>query len=349
MSRDIIVLTEQVPAYLARRSPEDLLELNKQAAQGTLGRSINRISLKQSRFRLIKGGEEVYVMPEPRMNVILLLVNPHLTKTFYKKAYTPGQEAESPDCYSEDGIRPAADAKHKQHSNCAECPMNQWGSYKNPHTGKDGKACSDSKRIAIVPADSPDAEPFQLPVPADSMKELGTYLTKLSSANPPVPYNAVVTEVSFDTKAEYPRLLFTAPRYLTEAEYDTVDPRREDPEVKLVAGLPGMGFSANAQAAIEGAVEPEVVAEVVVEPEPEPKPVAQAQKAQPSGWGGTPDNPPAKAKEPIAGAAAWGGSEPATQDAPAKKEAAPKDPAPSQSVEVGDQLDDILQGWDLLD
>lgn len=351
MSRDIIVQTAQVPAFLARRSHEEMLELNRQASQGTLGKSVNRISLKQSRFRLIKGGEEVHVMSESQMDVIMVLVNPHLTKTYFKEAYKPGQDAESPDCYSEDGVRPAADAKHKQHSNCAECPMNQWGSKINPQTGKDGKACADSKRIAIVPASDPSAEPYQLPVPADSMKELGAYLAKLSAANPPVPYNAVVTRVAFDTTADYPRLLFTAPRYLTEGEYDTVDPRREELEVKLVAGLPGMGFSANAQAEAEGAKPEPRTEPPATTPEPAPE---AAEPEAPAGWGESPATtkqanakPSPKAEPKVEGGDAWGASAPAQEaEAPAQT-SAPKDPAPSPSTEVGGDLDKLLEGWDI--
>ena len=37
-------------------------ELNKEATAGTGGEGINRISLKQSRFRLIVGGEQVSII-----------------------------------------------------------------------------------------------------------------------------------------------------------------------------------------------------------------------------------------------------------------------------------------------
>lgn len=366
MSNSIQLLQQSnLPTYLQGKPSDELMRMNQEAAQGTVGKSVNRFSLKQSRFRLIKGGEEINVLKSSEMDVIIILANSALTKTYFEKAYVPGQEAEAPDCYSEDGIRPAADAKKKQHDNCAECPHNQWGSKINPNTGAEGKACADSKRVAVVPPDDVEGEPWQLPIPAASMKDFGSYMTRLSMAKPPIPYNAVVTRVSFDTTADYPKILFQAVRYLTNEEYATIDPRREDPEVKLTAGLPGMGFSPNAQAAAEqaAAVKADDKPAQQAQPAQQEKPAQQEQVA--SGWGAA-----AKAAEPqaqaqakpqqqetvqqpaaqetVAGMDAWGASSEPQETKPVSSPQGKEDPAPAPAVEAsGDDIDDLLEGWDL--
>lgn len=40
----------------------------------------------------------------------------------------PGQEAQSPDCWSDDGVKPAADSRLKQCESCAACAQNAFGS-----------------------------------------------------------------------------------------------------------------------------------------------------------------------------------------------------------------------------
>src|SRR5690606_35905935 len=95
----------------------------------------------------------------------------------------------------------------------------------------------DSKRLSVVPASRPGDAPYQLTVPAASLKDFGGYLTKLNSLDPRVPYNAVITKASFDSEASYPKLLFTAVRYLTGPEYETVEARYDDDDVKLTAGI----------------------------------------------------------------------------------------------------------------
>lgn len=364
-SQDLTLLSQVRPNYLATLKP-DLVNINSEAAQGTIGVSINRISLKQSRFRIIKGGSEVGVIPDVFIDVIMLRSSPVLTKTFYEKQYTPGQEPEAPDCHSEDGIRPAADSKKKQHANCTECPWNQWGSKKNPITGGDIKACSDSKRISITPAHLPEGEPFQISIPGASMKDFGAYMTKLSSVN--APYNAVVTRVSFDTDASYPKLLFAPVRYLTEAEYAIVEARYEEEDVKRTAAIPNSGYSPVAQAAAEAAgletedlipVEQEPVADAwgadaaPQKPAPAEKPAPKKRTTKPKAeaqpepaaaaedaWGATPTKP--AVQKPAAAEDAWGATKPVQQSA--AKPAVKQQPQVQQAASM-DDVDDILAGW----
>lgn len=345
--QSLSLLNQQFPAYLQQKSPEDLVRFNQEAAAGTLGNAVNRISLKQSRFRLIKNGSEVAVLQNSFLDVVILRASTVLSKTFYEKQYNPGQEPEAPDCYSEDGVRPAADSKKKQHANCAECPQNQWGSKKNPLTQADIKACADSKRVSIVPHNQLGSEPFQLAIPAASMRDFGAYMNKLSTVS--APYNAVVTRVAFDTEASYPKLLFTAVRYLTKDEYDVVNARFEEEDVKRTAGIPGVGYSANAQAAAEKAghkKEDLIPASESTDDgswggdTPEPKKEAAPEK--PKATRSRAKKPePEPSHEPAGEVDGWGASaDPAPQSN--------KKPEPEVAeVDNLDDVDAILQDWDL--
>jgi len=227
----------QAPAHL--QNSERAAEMNKGAIVGTGGGAgVNRISLKQSKFRIIEDGEEVQVLHVGAIDVAVLRVNDGITKTYYENAWNPSQEAEAPTCYSDDGVVPSPNADKPQARTCAECPHNAWGSKINPHTKAESKECSDAKAMAVVAADNVGKNKvYRLSVPAMSLKDWGKHVKQLSSVSPTIPYNAVVTRVAFDTDATYPKLKFSPVRYLTTPEYNAAEERFEEPSTKLAAGL----------------------------------------------------------------------------------------------------------------
>ena len=117
------------------------------------------VSFRGKTWRIKHGGEEVPVTddndnPIPGLEVVILKASKDVSKIYYAKKYSEGDEGE-PDCYSLDGIRPDSGANNKQASGCAACPHNQWGS-RITDNGKKAKACSDNRRIAVEvhPGDS---------------------------------------------------------------------------------------------------------------------------------------------------------------------------------------------------
>ena len=89
-NQQLAVLTSgNMPAFAQSGRGADL---NKEAAAGTGGEGINRISLKQSRFRLIVGGEQVSVIQEPHMDVVIVRANPGVSRAYYTKKYDPGAD-----------------------------------------------------------------------------------------------------------------------------------------------------------------------------------------------------------------------------------------------------------------
>ena len=297
----------QVPSYLnnSNMSPEHIKAMAAAAAVGTGGVGLNKISLKQSRFRLVVGGSET-VIPSLNIQVAIVRVNDGVSRTWFEKEWNPNEEAGAPECSSDDGIRPRADSPKPQcgpDGLCQNCPQAQWGSKINRLTGEKIKACADSKRMAIVApgADGrfsgPDADLYQLSVPPASLKEFGGFVRQLAAMPTPAAYNMVVTDVSFDTNVTYPKIKFAPVRWLENDEYAAIAPRLNEAEVQRVAGM------AEAQTM---RVAPQLAGPAPVQPQAQAQAQAQAQPQQAAAWG-----QPAQVQQPQAQAqpqqaAAWG-------------------------------------------
>jgi hypothetical protein len=169
--------------------------------------------------------------PRGSIEVVILKSAAAVSKIFYKGGYVDGAN-QAPDCWSSNGQTPDSSAQNKQHPTCAACPMNAWGS-RVTESGKQGKACADSRRLAIVPVNDIANElmdgPMLLRVPAASLKDLKAYGDTLNSYG--YPYYAVATRISFDPKEPYPKFVFGAIRPLTDAEAKQVLTVRNDHRV----------------------------------------------------------------------------------------------------------------------
>lgn len=181
------------------------------------------ISYKGKVWHVNEGDNSVLVAdeesgdPKASIEVVLLKANSKLSKIYYEAGYEEGSTAK-PNCYSNDSVTPALDAQEPQHATCGGCPHNAWGSRITDAGGK-GKACGDSRRVAVAPIGELD-RPMLLRIPAASLKELTEYGKGLDKRN--APYSAVVTKVGFDHEVAYPKLTFKALRWLDEAEVDAV-------------------------------------------------------------------------------------------------------------------------------
>jgi hypothetical protein len=216
--------------------------------------------------------------PRNSIEVVLVKASPAISKIFYRNGYVEGSNA-SPDCWSANGQIPDASVQNKVNRTCADCPMNAWGS-RVTESGKQNKACSDSRRVAVVPVADLDNElfggPMLLRVPAASLKDLKGYGDALNSFQ--YPYYAVATRISFDPKEAYPKFAFSAIRALSEEEGRRIMELRDDKRVATV-------LSEAAEAAIPAAapaarVEPPRPASPFevdqMAPAPQPQPAAQS-------------------------------------------------------------------------
>jgi hypothetical protein len=168
------------------------------------------------------------------IEVVIVKAAAPISKIFYKGGYVEGSTA-APDCWSASGVAPDGSVQNKVHATCADCPMNAWGS-RVTEAGKQGKACADSRRIAVVPVADIDNElfggPMLLRIPAASLKDLKAYGDLLNSYQ--YPYYACATRISFDPKEAYPKFVFNAIRPLTDDEGRKIMALRDDKRVATV-------------------------------------------------------------------------------------------------------------------
>ena len=166
----------------------------------------------QTTFLSTKGGTLTY-RGDPVANnklACVILTGP-IERLYYSSRYDPTKIV-PPDCFaigtSATEMAPAASAPKPQHSKCDGCPMNEWGS--SPTGGK-GKACRETRRLLLVPADAistPDAvksaEVAALRPPVTSLKNYANYVQTIAATlkRPPL---AVISEISVapDAKTQF--------------------------------------------------------------------------------------------------------------------------------------------------
>ena len=243
------------------------------------------ISIKGKAFAVVRDGERT-LLRNPKdpdsaatsLDVVLLKVNKGTSKVFYLKGYDKDtSEGQKPDCYSPDGIAPAADAENPQAKKCATCPHNQWGSRVSEKGATKGKACSDTVRMAVAPAGQLN-DPMLLRVPPASIKALGEYGQSLAKRG--VGYNMVVTKVAFDMEAESPKLTFKPVGLLDDDGWSQVQETIGSDVVSSILGTNPAPAVAKPVAEVDEDEAPKPVKKAAPEPEEEaPKPVKKAKPA----------------------------------------------------------------------
>lgn len=254
-----------LPAFLKK---VDVAALNSDLTAHA-GGGFPVISIKGKVFAVVRDGDrEIQMNPKDpdsaatSLNVVLLKANKGTSKVFYLKGYDKdSSEGQKPDCYSNDGVEPAADAQNKQAKKCATCAHNQWGSRVSEKGATKGKACADAVRMAVAPAGQIN-DAMLLRVPPASIKALGEYGQMLAKRG--VGYNMVVTKIGFDLQAESPKLTFSAVGLLDDEGFAEVQEIAASDVVSNILG-----------ASIAAAITSEAPAE-----EEAPKPVAKP-KAKP--------------------------------------------------------------------
>ena len=282
------------------------------------------ISIKGKVFHIKRGDEKTLVTkpdsdgePAASLEVIVLKTHPGVAKTYYSKGFSEGS-VEKPDCYSNDGTAPAADAQSPQAKKCAACPHNQWGS-KITEDGKKGKSCADVKRLAVAPAGQIN-DPMLLRVPAASLKTWDQYVDLLKKRGVPPP--AVVTKVGFDYTVAHPALTFKPIGFIDEAmAVEVKEVLDTDVVQNIIGGAPTAAEVDNGEAETpKAAAKPTPVEEEAPAPKKSAKLAAVVDEAEAA--------PKAKVKVEAE----------AEEEAPA--------PAPKKVAKVVEVDDDITAGLD---
>ena len=287
------------------------------------------ISIKGKVFHIKRGDEKTLVTkpdgdgePAASLEVIVLKTHPGVAKTYYIKGFSEGS-AEKPDCYSNDGIAPAADAQSPQAKKCAACPHNQWGS-KITEDGKKGKSCADVKRLAVAPAGQIN-DPMLLRVPAASLKTWDQYVDLLKKRGVPPP--AVVTKVGFDYTVAHPALTFKPVGFIDEAmAVEVKEVLDTDVVQNIIGGVPTAAEVDNGDDAPKAAAKPAPVEEEAPAPAPKKSAKLAAVVEEAEAEEEAPAPAPKKAAKVV------------EEEAPA--------PAPKKAAKVVEVDDDITAGLD---
>ena len=172
--------------------------------------------------------------PVPQLQCVVMRAKAGKEKAWYATKYTPGQEAQSPDCWSDDGVKPAADSRLKQCESCAACAQNAFGSGTNQDgTPGKGKACADRKVLAVFA----NFSGFRFAVPPASLGNWDGYVRQLNTHG--IPLSAVITVVGFEKGDTSYKLTFEFGGMLTEEQAKALVGKLSAPEVMEIVNPRG--------------------------------------------------------------------------------------------------------------
>ena len=204
----------------------------------------------------------------PTVDIVILKSATAISKSFYIEKYKEG-DFNQPDCWSTNGQVPDPAAPKKQNPTCRGCKWDAFGS-RNMDDGRKGKACSDNKRLAVVPAADLKNEAYGgsmlLKLPPSGFAGLSELEAQLLQAG--YNYFAVVMRLSFDYTVAFPKIVFTPIAVLNDHQMQEVINLQTDAQVDRilseelyeVSGDPEQPTPEQAQAA---------------QPAPQPAPVQQ--------------------------------------------------------------------------
>ena len=348
----------QVPAHFAALPPEDSNIAAKE--------QIRALSFRGKVWRLAMDGEEHTIMnkdnePATTASVVVLDYIKPRSRIFYEGQYVAG-ENKPPTCSSLDGIVPDPLVATPISKTCATCPNAVKGSKITP-AGKATTACSMTKKVAIIPISMPNVDPFLLRLAPTSIwdkenkdnEAAGWYAwdqyTQMLVGKGCTNTAQVVTKMKFDHRAEYPKLLFSAARWLTPEEWAIMQHKWKTQAVKDT--LYGKASATVAEPEPDGDEGMVIAAPAAAAPAAAPTPAAAPAPARaPRAPRAAPAAAPAPAPAPVAVvtddddegmivAAAPAAAAPAPAPAAAPAATTPVAPATANAG-----LSSLLAGWD---
>jgi len=159
----------------------------------------------------VKLAGKVFSLPdgtssEGPMSVIIL--DERYVNTFYLGNYNANNPV-PPECSAHsdnaNDMKPSTSSSDPQNETCEGCPQNEY-----PDSGG-GKPCKNGIRLAIIPADATaDSSILMVDISPTGLKGYVAYMKALK-AQGVLPIQ-VLTDLSFDPKTSYPKLVFGNPR-----------------------------------------------------------------------------------------------------------------------------------------
>ena len=275
------VSPDYIKALIA--SNPELAAINQEAMAGASTPMPPSIVADKGRFiKKVDGVEETLSFPDtdvyqqagvvgqpvPQLQCVVMRAKAGKEKAWYATKYTPGQEAQSPDCWSDDGVKPAADSRLKQCESCAACAQNAFGSGTNQDgTPGKGKACADRKVLAVFA----NSSVFRFAVPPASLGNWDAYVRQLNTHG--IPLSAVITVVGFEKGDTSYKLTFEFGGMLAEEQAKALVGKLSAPEVMEIVNPRGV------QQALAAPAEQKQVEGNVVDLDAEKVKKAEAEKA----------------------------------------------------------------------
>ncbi len=243
----------QLPAYLRNNTAD--ASINDDVRTG--GANFPVMSIKGKVWALVQDGERRILTkpddPEETVQSVTMVVLRANSKArvYYEGEFVEGTEGAegAPDCYSNDGERPGADARNtpidpstgQKCKNCQVCPMAVWGSKKS-RDGSDAKgtACTVNTKASIVAPDdlekAPDEiKPIMLRVPAGSRANFNDVIKQADKRG--IPYNALVLKAAFDKEQAFPKIQFKIIGLLSDETYTVASELFKNDDVMTMIGL----------------------------------------------------------------------------------------------------------------
>ena len=171
--------------------------------------------------------------PAPFVDVVILKAQKEMSRVFYASGYVQGVRGKKPDCWSSDGMRPDEMVVQPINPVCATCPNSAWGSGASPAAPK-AQACQQRRRTVVVPyapgidlTNEAEGGPMLLSVPPGSLTNLVRYSEQLNEmeladGSKGVPYQAVVTRLSYEPLLKFSKVVFQYLKPLDDAESDVI-------------------------------------------------------------------------------------------------------------------------------
>lgn len=191
----------------------------------------------------IKTDEKTFTFPDGEVTsdpVELVIVNFTSMNSYYEGKYDP-KNIVPPNCFAIHPIVtemvPSDNSPDKQCETCALCPLNQFGS------DGDGKACKNTRRLAVLRPDQPDADIMVLSVSPTALKSFDRYVQALVRTHGKLPAQ-VITTVSFNESVKYSQLVFSNAVPLDDAapfiarREEAMDVLSTEPDVSSFAAKP---------------------------------------------------------------------------------------------------------------
>jgi hypothetical protein len=156
--------------------------------------------------------------PARSIPLILLRASPGIAKSWWPTGFDE-KNPTAPLCYSTNGKVPDEDVldQHRQNPICATCEMNKFGSAAKGGKTGEGKACGDSKVLAVI-APTLMEKPYRpaiMRVPATSLKNIKEYTDELSRNG--IYSHRILTKASFVQAVTWPMIEFAGVKELPQA------------------------------------------------------------------------------------------------------------------------------------